>query len=344
MYNQWMIKTHGDPLGAVRELVRSSWTVSNLEGMIISTDGDAQGVGSPRLLENPEELEEVNPFKPLMTENTAKRVYELICSNPGNRYGALLRPCEMRALVEMVKHDSFEIDELLTISVDCLGTFPADEYQWRAARKESTGGLTKDTLKFAKQGGIMAYRYRSACQMCVSPAAREADLNVNIFGLPVRQHILIQTGNRAISERLHLDQVTDGKAQGELVIQHERVLARMSERHRRTMDRVFQNLNDLLPNNVDELVNQLETCVPCQRCMEVCPICAVDFPPRGSDDQYNRQGVIRWLVSCAGCGMCEQACPKNLPLSTIFGYIRETLDREYSYSPGLSREEPLPIH
>jgi formate dehydrogenase subunit beta len=189
----------------------------------------------------------------------------------------------------------------------------------------------------------MAYRYRSACQMCVSPAAREANLNVNIFGLPVRQHILVRAGDQSISERLHLDQVTDGEAEKELILQHERVLARMSERHRRTMERVFQNLNDLLPNNVDELVTQLESCASCQRCMEVCPICAVDSPIRDANDNYNRQDVMRWLVSCAGCGMCEQACPKHLPLSTIFGYIRETLDQEYSYKPGLSLEDPLPI-
>ncbi len=42
----------------------------------------------------------------------------------------------MRALTEMTKHASFNLDNLLTISVDCLGTLPADEYQWRLERLE----------------------------------------------------------------------------------------------------------------------------------------------------------------------------------------------------------------
>ena len=48
------------------------------------------------------------------------------------------RPCEMRALTEMTKHASFKIDNLLTISVDCLGTLPADEYQWRLGGRQNT--------------------------------------------------------------------------------------------------------------------------------------------------------------------------------------------------------------
>jgi hypothetical protein len=40
--------------------------------------------------------------------------------------------------------------------------------------------------------------------------------------------------------------------------------------------------------------------------------------------------------------MCEQACPTHLPLSTIFRHIREKLNAELGYVPGLSLDEPLP--
>ena len=53
--------------------------------------------------------------------------------------------------------------------------------------------------------------------------------------------------------------------------------------------------------------------------------------------------MIRWLVSCAGCGMCEQACSMQQPLVTIFSLIREKLNEELGYSPGTSWETPLPI-
>jgi formate dehydrogenase subunit beta len=338
----WTLETHGDPLGAVRGLMQAVWSQSSLDGMLVPLNGDGHILTKPRLLENPAQLEEVNPFKPLMMENASRQVPRLRAERPNARLGALLRPCEMRALIEMVKHDSFDLDGFLTVSVDCLGTFPADEYEWRAARKESNDSLTRETIQFVKQGGILAYRYRSACQMCVSPEASSADLNINVLGLPARQHILVRARDEATAERLKLDAITDGVAEPHSISQHERVLARMTERLNRTMERVTQGLGELLPQNVDAIIEQLESCGDCQGCMQACPICAVDFPDRDQDGHYRPEDVKRWLVSCAGCGMCEQACPTHLPLSTIFRHIREKLSAELGYVPGLSLDEPLP--
>ena len=344
MTNYWTLQTHGDPLGAVRNLIQEVWSQSSLQGMLVPLNGNEHVVVKPRLLDDPEQLEEINPFKPLMMENAARTVPELVKQRPQGGLGALLRPCEMRALIEMVKHDSFDIDNFLTICVDCLGTLPADEYEWRAARKESSGdSLTQETLQFSRQGGILAYRYRSACQMCVSPEARGADLNINVLGLPARQHVLVHARDGAAAGRLNLQAITDGAADDESVAQHERVLARMTERLTRTMERVTQGLGELLPQDVEAIADQIQSCAPCQKCMQVCPICSVDFPQRDEQNRYSRQDVTRWLVSCSGCGMCEQACPNHLPLTTIFRHIREKLSAELGYVPGRSLDEALPV-
>jgi len=347
MYKQWTLRTHGDPLGTVRQFIQAAWAQVELDGMLVTMNGNQHSMPKPRLIEDPQRLEEVNPFTPLMTMNAARLVPELVREYPDRRLGALLRPCEMRALVEMVKHSShhepFEMKNVLTISVDCLGTYPLEEYQWRLRRKESSAGLAQEALQFARQGGIIAYRYRSACQACPSPAAGEADVNVNVLGLPARQSILVKACDEAVAGRLRLEQITDGDADAELIRQHERVVAKMVERHQHTMERVTQSLAAVMPADVNALIAQLEGCGSCQNCMNVCPICSVDYPKRGADNHYRREDVIRWLVSCAGCGMCEQSCTNHLPLSTIFAHIRAQLDEEYGYQPGRSVEEALPV-
>jgi formate dehydrogenase subunit beta len=343
MSTTWTLETHGDPLGTIRKFIRTVWSQANLEGLLAPVDGDAENLARPRLIDDPQGLENVNPFKPLMTLNAARLVPELVEGRPNARYGALLRPCEMRALVEMLKRDSFKIDNLLTISVDCLGTLPADEYRWRAERKKTPGGLSQEALQFARQGGISAYRFRSACQTCVSPEARGADLNLHVLGLPVRQQMLVEARDGAVAERFQLSIVAQGQAETALVAQHEKVLARMAERHHLTMERVTQSLTGVLPADIDALVKQLVGCGACQNCMDVCPICSVSYPRRNEDNLFLRGDVMRWLISCAGCGMCEQSCPNHLPLSTIFGHIRQQLDEEWDYVPGRSVEEPLPI-
>jgi len=343
MNSQWMVETQGDPLSTVRDLITSIWENGELSGMILSINGTQHPASKPELVHNPRRLSNVNPFKPVMTVNAARLVPEHLSNYPDQKLGALLRPCEMRALIEMVKHDGFDLDKLTTICVDCLGTLPAEDYQWRANRIGSGDNLAQDALKFARQGGILAYRYRSACQMCTSPGASGADININVLGLPVRQQILIQARDEGTAARFQIEKFSDHPADQALIDQHERVLFKLSQRHAHTMQRLFDTLSGYLPESVDGLIQQLESCGDCQNCMDTCPICTISRPVLAEDGQYERQDVMRWLISCAGCGMCEQSCPSHLPLSAIFGYIREQLKEEFGYLPGSSPGEPLPL-
>ncbi len=255
----------------------------------------------------------------------------------------MLRPCELRALVEVAKHAPVNLENLLTVCVDCLGTLSEDDFGWRAEQAGSANRLSNEVLQFARQGGILDYRHRMACQMCAAPGAQLADLNINLLGLPVRQHLLVQARDAGTAERLHLDQITDGAAGNDLVRQHELALAQLAERRQRTLERAVKDLAEDQPHDLETLISQLENCGECQDCMTACPICTADFPERGADGHFTRKAMVRWLVSCAGCGMCEQSCSSRLPLSTIFSLIREQLDEELHYSPGTDWDSPLPV-
>jgi formate dehydrogenase subunit beta len=315
MNTSWMIQTHGDPLGALQKFVRTLWEQTNLDVMVVAPNGGF-------VLESPEQLEHLNPFRPLMKLNTARLVVDTAKKNPGKRIGAMLRPCEMRALNEMAARGALKRGDVLAICTDCLGTFPADEFEWRTER--SSKGLTKETLQFAPQGGISAYRYRPACQMCAEPGATEGDVNIGVFGLPVRQSMLVNAHDGA----LILESITDGVAMDDLIDKREHTLAKISERHVRTRERVLKNLDENLPADLQELLMQFESCDDCQACMNVCPICSVDQPRKDASGRLMREDVVNWLLSCAGCGMCEQSCPKHQPLSAVFSHIRDQIEAE----------------
>jgi formate dehydrogenase subunit beta len=316
MNTNWMIQTHGDPLGALQKFVKTLWKQTDLDVMIVAPSN------GKFVLESLGELEELNPFRPLMKLNTARLVVDTAKKHPGKRIGAMLRPCEMRALNEMAARGAVKREDVLAICTDCLGTFPAEEFEWRAERSEK--GLTKDTLQFAPQGGISAYRYRPACQMCAEPGATEADVNIGVFGLPVRQFMLVNANDGSVI----LESITDGLAADDIVTKREQTLAKISERHVRTRERVLKSLDENLPADVQELLLQFESCGDCQACMNVCPICSVDEPRKDASGRLVREDVVNWLLSCAGCGMCEQSCPQHQPLSAVFGHIREQIDAE----------------
>ena len=318
MTAQWVLTTNGDPLGAVNQFVKEVWQVAGLQGMILPTPQKNE----VRLVEQPADLGELNPFQPLMLMNIAGLVPPLLKERPDARLGILLRPCELRALNEVIERKAIQPAQLLTICVDCLGTFPDDEFEWRSARKGSDASLTKEALQFAPQGGISAYRYRAACQMCISPGAGIADINLGVLGLPVRQSILVD--GRA--DRLDWSQFNLRKADPALSNRRELMLSKLVERHSDTRERVFSGLAEVLPANVDVLLDQFEDCGGCQSCMDACPICSVEQPRRAGDGRFEREDVVNWLVDCAGCGMCEQSCPRHIPLSIIFTHIKQSLE------------------
>ena len=97
MRNYRMINTKGDPLGAFRDFVRIVWSNAELSGVLVPINGTAEGKIAPRVIRDPVHLQEVNPFKPLMSLNTAKLIPDLLNNRPEERLGVLLRPCEMRA-------------------------------------------------------------------------------------------------------------------------------------------------------------------------------------------------------------------------------------------------------
>lgn len=312
----WKLETHGDPLGTISRFIQAVWEAEKLDLMIVEPDGHGH------ILESPEQVPQANPFRPMMKTNLAGLVMETLKQHPGKRVGAVLRSCELRALNQLAWRGAFKKDDLLTICVDCLGTYALDEIEWRTERLTLTKDLAEETLHFAPQGGISAYRYRPACQVCPNPGAKDGKLNLLVIGLPVREEILLGTTNGAASVK----SLTDGEGDPALVARRAKMLERVVERHQRTRSELIAGLQEGLPADLYDLLDQLETCSDCQACMQACPICTVDYPRRAEDGKLLEADVVNWLISCSGCGMCEQSCPKEMPLVSIFNRIRDQLE------------------
>ena len=103
MNTNWFIDTHGDPLGIIRILLVDAWESFNLDMIMLSCNGSRR----PRLINDPGQLYQVNPFNPLMTRNTAEFLPHILEQHSETRIGIVLRPCEMRALEEKTKRMAY---------------------------------------------------------------------------------------------------------------------------------------------------------------------------------------------------------------------------------------------
>lgn len=310
----WILKTNGDPLGTIHRFISRLWQELDLQAMLLPPTHQ----GGPHAISNPDQLGNYDLFQPLMLINLVKVIPAFLDEHPGGLLGAWFRPCELRALNALARRGLIQTDRLFTIAVDCLGTFPEDEFQWRLARKGSGEQLSRESLQFAPQGGIATYRYRVACQVCSAPAAANASVNIGLIGLPLSRVILVETSG----DRLDWQPLTDGQADKILVNNRRAALVGLTGRHARTRQNSMKNMASALPADLDSLLAQIESCPDGQVCLDACPICSVSRPSL-QNNHYCLSDFAAWHTSCVACGMCAQACPQHKPLDIIFYYINQ---------------------
>jgi formate dehydrogenase (coenzyme F420) beta subunit len=242
------------------------------------------------LLSKPEELAQVDPFAPVLPLNGARLANRLDREHLGRPLGAVLRSCEIRALAAP--------QNWLLIGVDCIGSYPVDEYAWRVDKAGTPEELTSQTLKNARQGGIALHRFRSACQMCPEPESPQSDLSIHLLGLPVRESLLVKAHDDRIAGELDLERLTSGPAPAWLVEQHEEMVARVRERRQRKQRRIYAELPPDLPGDIEELLAHLKTCQSCRECLDACPNFHGQWDPAGvMDDAALERCRLGWFAA-----------------------------------------------
>jgi formate dehydrogenase subunit beta len=322
MADHWVLETHADPLAAVRTFLSGLFQAAGLGVMLAPLR-----VGNTVEVHPVSEVDRlalIDPIAPVMKINAAPLVADRLREQPEERLGAVLRPCEIRALAELVSRYTLDTTHLLLIGVDCMGAFDAVDY----ARRGDVDALSRAALRFARQGGIAGFRNRLACQMCLDPMPGSADVVINLLGMPARTRIMVTAGLHPLLNGVDWAALTQGPARPDLVEQHERMKALQQERRGRARERILGALSTDLAPTVDKLIEHLQGCASCEACLQVCPVYTGE-----PVHLLTRDVVSGWLMSCAGCGMCEQACPDHLPLVAVFRRIRQELEAALAETP-----------
>jgi formate dehydrogenase subunit beta len=348
---------NNDTLGAVRGFLKRLLEAGVIDALLVPMETPA-GTVTPALVADPNLLDAANPLAPVMGLNAARVVGKVSIREPRGRIGAVLRPCELRALVELVKLQQASLDDLVTIGVDCLGTYDVPVYTAMC----NDGGVDMTALLKAAEGGELIAEdeilLRDACQMCEKPHVEGADIALELFGADLAMGIPVNLSD-GMGERLGMAAREDGKRRAEVV--GKIVAARVGVRDAR-----FANIRKQLERGGIEEV--LAACVRCHNCMTVCPICycktclfkspVFEHEPAQYMNWANRKGAYRlpadtmlfhltrlnhMALSCIGCGMCTSACPADLPVGQVFRAVGQQVQDVFEYVPGRSVEEPLPL-
>ena len=302
-------------------------------------------------------LKDSNPIAPTMAVQSAQILSKLTSGDFDGRIGVVIKPCELRAAVELSKFLQVNLDNVVTIGVDCCGTYEVKNY---AAMSEEERAASAKTL----MNGNGNDSIREACQICEHPAPINADITIGLFNSDSAQGVSIIIGERfekELADKLSLH-VTDG-----LPKNREEAVTQVINKRRETREKASHEITEQL-SGIDKLLEVFSTCIRCYNCMNVCPICyckeCVFRSPvfEHRSDQLlklaDRKGAIRMpsdtlifhitrlthmATSCVGCGMCDSACPNGLPVSRLFNMIGSELQGMFEYVPGRDINEDAPV-
>jgi formate dehydrogenase subunit beta len=302
------------------------------------------------LITETQKLDGSDPLAPVQMVNAAGIVKELAKEPVSKKIAAVLRPCEVRATIELIKLKQVADENLILIGYDCPGVYNIKEYMRLIEKQEDKEAHTLQHVKEFLSGDKDTIR--ESCRECIFFTGSSADINIAWIGAD-EPSIFIE----AITDKgVHLfDDIETGKiddlpARKRML---EKILVERTRRQKTTLDGFF----DLL-----------QPCIRCYNCREVCPLCyckecllkpekmgysSERYLSRAEKKQqikmpvdtvlYHLTKVNHMGFSCVSCGVCEQACPMEIPLGRIHKIFSRNIQALFDYVPGRSRDEELPI-
>jgi len=343
-------------LQGIQGLLRSLMEKGVVEALQVPMRLPGNGI-APMLVTDITALDRADPLAPVLPINGARAASQLTMTGNPKKLGLVLRACEIRALVELVKFQQVSLENAIIIGIDCLGTYPLSNDRRvddRWAETLLAGAVTGD---IQPEEGL---EFREACRICEQPIPEGEHVALTIGLVGVEEGHLYLKAREDVAEALGLEAGEPPSGRAAAV---DKLIAARTE----ARDAAFAEFRERV-SSMEGLLREFAACIRCHNCMINCPICycreCIFRTPTFEHESSlyfqwaERKGTVRMMpdmlifhltrlnhmvTSCVGCGICTQACPMDIPVGTIFRAVGQKAQAIFDYHPGRSLEEAAPV-
>jgi ferredoxin len=106
------------------------------------------------------------------------------------------------------------------------------------------------------------------------------------------------------------------------------------------------------PERLSRWMYEFQKCIKCYGCRNICPVCfcqecSLEHPELVGTGALPPEVPIFHLVRavhmagrCIDCGLCEDACPVDIPLRLLYRKVNEIIVNVFDYQTGSCDEQP----
>ena len=287
-----------------------------------------------------------------------------------------VKGCDVKALYELAKRQQINMDNVLSIGLNCGGSI--SPVLARRMVTEKYGVDPNDVVKeevhkgelviITKDGQHKGIKIdeleeeglgrRMNCQRCETKIPRQADIacgNWGVFGEKAGKATFVEICSEKgamIFDGAVKSGIIDTcapEAKGlEIRGKIENVMIKMGKKNQKKQ---FATLGEG-SEKLALIMKETSRCIKCYSCIENCPICyCVEcstkkphlvapgiIPP---DFMFQMIRFAHIADSCINCGQCQELCPMDIPNSLFMHAQQVELEKMFGHIPGQDMELPV---
>ena len=365
--------------GAVTSLLKFAMESKMVDAVLAvkARDGDRYD-GIPVLITDPEAVVEAAGSLHCVSPNTARFLKEYLNGAFNMKIAVVCKPCDARAIIELVKRTQIQMENLILVGLNCTGTLPSaaakqmfrEEFGVDPAdviREDIEEGKLTITLKDGteKEKDLdeleqKGYGRRENCRRCDINIPIMADIACGKWGTDGKKATFIEVcsekGGDFIEKAIEAGYIKVERPDRGAIEARREKNGEEVERAEKWQKKDFAFLREMsAEEKFSYWLEQFSRCIKCYGCRDACPICYCkdcileadrgtilpgEIPP---DIMFPMIRTVHVMDSCVNCGQCQDVCSMELPLSQLIFMLNRELADIFKYEPGMDINAPIPL-
>jgi formate dehydrogenase subunit beta len=348
--------TDGTLSGALAGFFEKLLAEKLVDGILAAAPTPYSPLPMPILFTDPAQVKTATPLAPAAPFNAARQAASVTRHETGRRLALVLRPCEIRALIELAKLKQCDLGNTVIIGIECLGRMENSVFLDNISRSSE---LSENFYRDPALQELIC----PACKACTRFLPERGDINVCLMGMDKTSRIGLTADTDEGSRLLTQSGIETGIAPDQRTARIDEMKTKRNNARMLFIEAVREKTDA-----VNKLQTYFATCLNCYNCRTACPVCycrecvfltdvfAAD--PEGIFRRAEKKGMVKlprdttmfhltrmahMAHACVACGHCSSVCPSHIPVADVFIRVSEEVQRLYDYVPGRDLSEPIPL-